>query len=141
MIIVSSDNQKMVDVGSGRIWNSVLSTAEVYLSTMRKEIGLALDFLKTGKCAGHNAFETARQFNLIRDAFSQIDPAKAVYDKDNPNLPAPWDKNLSGIVTSCGNLYTTSDGKDLLYEVVCILTYAYYQEVDVLSCGWTPSRQ
>lgn len=59
-----------------------------------------------------------------------------MYNKDKPSMAAPWSNNLSGIVTSCGNLYTTLDGKDLLYEVVCVLTYAYYKKVDVLSQGW-----
>lgn len=59
-----------------------------------------------------------------------------MYDKESPSAVAPWSDNLSGIVTSCGNLYTTSDGKDLLYEVVCVLTYAHYKKVDVLAEGW-----
>lgn len=135
MIIMSSDGKRYVDVGSEGIWYSVLSTAETRLAPMKKDIRLALDFLNTGKCSAKNAHETARQFNLIRDAFSQIDPLNAVYNKDKPSMAAPWSNNLSGIVTSCGNLYTTSDGKDLLYEVVCILTYAHYKKVDVLTGG------
>ena len=135
MMIMSSDDKRYVDVGSEDIWYSVLSTAEIRLAPMKKDIRLALDFLNTGKCSAMNAHETARQFNLIRDAFSQIDPSNAVYNKDKPSMVAPWINNLSGIVTSCGNLYTTSDGKDLLYEIVCILTYAYYRKVDVLTEG------
>ena len=135
MIIMSSDDKRYVDVGSEGIWYSVLSTAEIRLAPMKKDIRLALDFLNTGKCSAKNAHETARQFNLIRDAFSQIDPSNAVCNKDKPSMAAPWSNNLSGIVTSCGNLYTTSDGKDLLYEVVCILTYAHYKKVDVLTGG------
>ena len=135
MVIMSSDEKRYIDVGSPGIWYSVLSTAEIRLNPMKKEIGLALDFLKTGKCSAQNAHETARQFNLIRDAFSQIAPSNAVYNKENPSMAAPWSNNLSGIVTSCGNLYTTSDGKDLLYEVVCILTYAHYKKVNVLTQG------
>lgn len=137
MIIMSSDDKRYVDVGSEGIWYSVLSTAEIRLAPMKKEIGLALEFLSTGKCNAQNAYETARQFNLIRDAFSRIAQSNAVYNKDKPSLSAPWSSNLSGIVTSCGNLYTTSDGKDLLYEVVCILTYAHYKNVDVLTEGWS----
>lgn len=136
MIIMSSDDKRYVDVGSEGIWFSILSTAEIRLASMKKDIRLALDFLNTGKCSAKNAHETARQFNLIRDAFSQIDPSNAVYNKDEPSMAAPWSNNLSGIVTSCGNLYTTSDGKDLLYEVVCILTYAHYKKVDVLTEEW-----
>ena len=137
MIIVSSDNEKSVAVGNAEIWYSIFSTIKIRISFMEKEIQLALDFLKTGMCNKVNAYETARQFNLIRDAFSQIAPEDAVYDKDDFDKQAPWVGNLSGIVTSCGNLYTTSDGKDLLYEIVCILTYAHYQAVDVLSLGWS----
>lgn len=137
MVITTSNEKRFVDVGSESIWKSVLSTAEIRLSYMVKEIPLALKFLHTGACHNKNAFETARQFNLLRDAFAQIPPNEAVYDKDNPALLAPWSDNLSGIVTSCGNLYTTSDGKDLLHEVVAILTYAHYLEVDVESLGWS----
>lgn len=136
MIITTVDSNRSIDVGSAGIWNSVLSTATIRLQSMNKHIHLAMDFLETGKCCFRDAFETARQFNLIRDAFSQIEPSSAVYDRDNILISAPWSKNLSGIVTSCGNLFTTSDGKDLLYEVVAILTYAHYMEVDVESHGW-----
>lgn len=136
MTIISSDGKRYVDVGNEGIWYSVLSTAEIRLASMKKEINLALDFLHTGKCDAPNAYETARQFNLIRDRFSRIAPSDAIYNKEKPSIAAPWSSNLSGIVTSCGNLYTTSDGKDLLYEVVCILTYAHYKKVDVLSEEW-----
>lgn len=136
MIITTTDDKRYVDVGSEGIWYSVLSTADVRLSSMKNHIRLALNFLESGKCSANNAYETARQVNLIRDAFSQIAPSCAVYDRDNPALAAPWSANLSGIVTSCGNLYTSSDGKDLLYEVVCVLTYAHYKGVDVVSQGW-----
>lgn len=136
MIIMSSDDKRYIYVGSEGIWYSILSTAEVRLAPMKKSISLALDFLHTGKCSAKNAHETARQFNLLRDTLAQITPSNAVYDKENPSVAAPWSGNLSGVVTSCGNLYTTSDGKDLLYEVVCVLTYAHYKKVDILTEGW-----
>ena len=131
MILRTVDGKRMVDIGSYGIWYSVYSTADVRLSPMKKNISLAMSFLKDGKCSCKDAYETARQINLIRDAFSQISPENAVYNKDDPNELAPWTDNLSGIVTSCGNLYTTADGKDLLYELVCILTFAHYKKVDV----------
>lgn len=48
-------------------------------------------------------------------------------------MSAPWTRNLSGIVTSCANLYTRANGKDLLFEVFGILTCACYTKVDILS--------
>ncbi|WP_169304480.1 Imm70 family immunity protein [Slackia heliotrinireducens] len=73
-----------------------------------------------------DALETARQINLIRDGLSQVLPSDAIYDINNPETPTPWAGNISPIVTSCGNLYLTSDGKDLLFELVSILTYCAY---------------
>lgn len=43
----------------------------------------------------------------------------------------PWKGRLSNVITSCANLYTTADGKDLLYEVVSILCYAEVAAVSV----------
>ena len=104
MIIMTTDDKRYVDIGREGIWNSILSTADVRLASMKKHINLALTFLEKGKCSAKDAFETARQFNLIRDAFSQISRADAVYDKDDVSEVAPWSGNLSGVVTSCGNV-------------------------------------
>ncbi|QFJ53386.1 Imm70 family immunity protein [Pseudobutyrivibrio xylanivorans] len=124
MELFTEDRKRYVDVGGSWILHSVYSTAQVRLGGMKRKIPLAMDFLQTGKCEPNNAIETARQINLLRDEFSKIKPEKAVYDCDNPKVKAPWDGNLSYVTTSCANLYTTADGKDLLFELVSILTYA-----------------
>lgn len=45
----------------------------------------------------------------------------------------PWKGKLSPVITACANLYTTADGKDLLLEVVCILSYAQIKKVSMLA--------
>ena len=131
MIIRTVDNKKIAELGTSDILYSVYSTVEVRLGKLKKSIPLALDFLASGKCSASNAIETARQFNLIRDELSKIPPEKAVYDMSDLKKPAPWLGNLSPVVTSCANLYTTSDGKDLLYEIVCVLVCGGYSGSDV----------
>ncbi len=131
MKIKTENSKRSVDIEQD-IWFSVYSTAEKRLGLFKHKIPLAMAFLKDGKCDAKNALELARQFNLLRDELSKFDPKKAVYDMRDPDKKAPWDNNLSPIVTSCANLYTTSDGKDLLFEVVSILTYAYYAKVQVV---------
>ena len=133
MTLISADDKRYVDVGSEQIWFSVLYTAEVFLQDMMQEITFARDFLSHKKCSASIALETARQINLLRDAFSKIPPENVIYDRNQLSFPAPWSNNLSPVITSCGNLFTTSDGKDLLFELVCLLTYAHYTEVDVYS--------
>ncbi|MCC8105726.1 MAG: immunity 70 family protein [Clostridiales bacterium] len=132
MKIKTADMKRIIDVGENEIWYSVYSTAEKRVHQAKNKIPLAMSFLKTGQCEIKDALETARQFNFLRDEFSKFPPEKAVYDMRHPKKSAPWVNNISPVVTSCANLYTTTDGKDLLFEVVSILTYAYYAKTTVL---------
>jgi len=131
MRIQTADLKRTVDVGGSDIWISVYSTVEKRLKSIKGKIPDAAKFLREVSCEPKAALETARQFNLIRDELSQYPPSKAVYDLNDPKRAAPWEGNLSPVITSCANLYTTADGKDLLYEVVSILVYAYYAGVSV----------
>ena len=134
MITLStSDNKRFVDVGGTDIWKSIYSTAEARLGLYKNKVPLALDFLRTGNCEAKNSLETARQINLIHDKLAQYDPEKAVYDIDNPHQPAPWSGKISPVITSCANLYTTSDGKDLFTEVFELLEYASKENVSVFA--------
>jgi len=125
MIIASSDFNKTVEVGNSEVLHSLFSTVIVRLDYYMNNIELACKFLKEGRCDPADAAETARQFNLIRDELSQIPPDKAVYDYSHPEKEAPWKGKLSSAITSCGNLYTTADGKDLIHEITSVLCYCH----------------
>lgn len=124
MRIISLDKKRVVDIGSEDVWKAVYSTIVSCTGKKRKKFPMAYAFLENGHCSGEDGYETARQFNMIRDELSQFSPDKAVYDIDNPKMKAPWDGKLSPVVTSCANMFTTADGKDLLFEIVSILSYA-----------------
>lgn len=132
MHIVTKDSERAIDVGSPDILFSLYSTVMIKLKESHSELPYAIAFFQTRECKGDNALECARQINMIRDMLSQINPNDAVYDMNDTSKEAPWKGKMSSVVTSCGNMYTTSDGKDLLYEIVSILTYSYYCKVDVL---------
>lgn len=131
MRIISDDGKRSIDVGSSDIWYSVYSTVREYLEHNKSGIGLAIRFMETGFCEGKDGYEIARQFNLIRDKLARIAPEKAVYDLNDKKKNAPWMGRISPIITSCANLYTTADGKDLLYEVVSIMCYAQVKGVNI----------
>ena len=131
MLIQTTDLQRIVDVGGYDIWHSLYSTVAVRLRRIAKTIPHALRFLQLGRCPSSTAFATARELNLVRDALSQIRPGTGGVRQGRSERVAPWSGNISGIVTSCGNMFLTADGKDLLYELVSILTYAHYANVDV----------
>ena len=126
MTIQSADSKRFVDVGNSDVLLSLYSTILMRIDK-KTDIQLAIEFLRTGDCNTENALECARQMNLIRDRLSQISPDNAVYNFKDLTKKAPWSGNLSPTITSCANLYLTADGKDLLFELVSILTYSYYK--------------
>ena len=134
-MLQSSDGRRTLDVGDGYLTWSVLSTVDTHLTYLASSVPLAVSFLKTGICSADNAQEAARQINLIRDALTQVPPELAVYDQSDLSKQAPWLGRLSPVITSCGNLYITPDGKDLLFELVSILSYASILGVDIVTVG------
>lgn len=131
MILQSTDGSRALDVGNGDLINSIRSTVSTWIRPLLAQVPLAIDFLDSGQCQSDAAQETARQINLIRDALSQVPPDEAVFDQSDLTRQAPWVGNLSPVITSCANLYTTSDGQDLLFEIVSVLVYASVARVDV----------
>lgn len=126
MNIITDDRKKMVDIGGSDILYALYSTAYIRIEDNKKTcVEKALDFLETGSCA-KGLLETAKQVNLIRDMLSQVSPDKMVYDKNDIKKKAPWGNNISPVITSCANYFTTADGKDLFSELVEILVYAHY---------------
>lgn len=131
MRIISNDGKKYVDVGNSDIWYALYSTACISFGLKKKKIKNAISFMESGKCKANTGYETARQFNLIRDELSRIPPEKLIYDMRDRKKSAPWINKISPAITSCGNLFTTADGKDLIAEVVGILCYGEIAGTDI----------
>ena len=132
MRLFTSDYSKTVDVGTGSIWNSIYSTAITLLSeNIKRRVPLAIEFLKTGSCNASIARETRIQLMAIHNAFLAFASDAAVYDWHKPTMPAPWKGHIAPSVTSCANLYTTAEGKDLFKEVLNLLEYAERKSLDI----------
>ncbi|MBR3362043.1 MAG: hypothetical protein IKG39_11950 [Lachnospiraceae bacterium] len=124
MRIVSEDEKRIVDVGTSDLFFSLYSTVIVRINNAKNEMPLAIEFLHKGECPYEKAQATARQINLIRDALASIPLEQIVYDYSDRTKVAPWEGNVSPVITSAGNFYITADGKDLLFEIASILVYA-----------------
>ena len=131
MELVSSDYKKSVNIGTSDTWVSLISTIDIRLDYYKEEISLAIEFLRSCTCSGENGYKIARQINLIRDELSKFKPDQIVYDASNLTKKAPWEGNISEVITSCANFYTTADGEDLLFELVKILCYAQIKKVNI----------
>ena len=135
MLVVTSDYKQSVDIGSYTIWHALYSTVVSQPNEVKCRFPDAISFFQSGRCNVDSAERTANQLNLVRDCLSLVSPDKAVYDIDNPQIDATWKNSISSIVTSCANLFTTADGKDLLYELVRLLSYASKAKVSIEVTG------
>ena len=131
LTLITSDENKFINIGTSDNWISLVSTVDVRLKNCKKDISAAINFLISGKCDAASASEVAKQFKIIRTELSKFKPDQIIYDADNPDKEAPWKDNISPTITSCADFYTTADGKDLLSEIVDILTYAAAKGVSV----------
>lgn len=131
MNIVTSDSKYSISVGGTDTWQALSSTIRYHLASSQKQLPHVFDFLKYEQMKAGECLTTAREFNLVRDALSKISPDEVIYDEEEPKKLPPWGKNISPVVTSCGNYFTSGDGNDLLAEIVKVFTYAAYAGTDV----------
>ena len=131
MELFTEDGKRNVNIGNSETWYSVYSTLMVRTGGFVRKVPYAVEFFKSAGCSSERCLETARQINLVRDKLSNYSPEEAVYDMNDLAKRAPWEGNISPVVTSCANLYITADGKDLLFEIVSILTYGAYMKTAV----------
>lgn len=132
MLILSSDNNVIVDVGTNDYLFSLYSTIIVRAKTDLSEAIDAVHFLENGKCSSNNCIEVGKQFKIIREKLSKIDVNLFVYDYKHPEKVAPWEGSISSDVHNCAELFMTVDGKNLIEEIIAVLEYAGKTGVDVI---------
>nr|WP_035097480.1 Imm70 family immunity protein [Olegusella massiliensis] len=121
MDIGTTDGKRIVNVGSATDFRTLYATAAKIMGRKSKDVARGLDFIKTGQCGPTDSIETARQINLIKDELARHRPSDAVTETGNR---PQWINEISPVITSCANLFTTADGGDLLHELVSLLCYA-----------------
>lgn len=131
MNITSSDAKQSISLGGSDTWQTLCSTILYHLAYYEKQIPHVFAFIKEGHSNSQDCLSTAREFNLVRDRLSQIEPEQIIYDYNEPEKQPPWGDKISPVITSCANYLTTGDGDDLLAEIVKILTYAAYVKASV----------
>ena len=67
---------------------------------------------------------------IIRNILKEVDVNQYVYDYKHPEKKAPWKINNS--ISSCAELYTTSDGKSLIDETISLLEYSRDNNVEII---------
>lgn len=135
MDIGTISTDRIINVGSADTLYSLYSTAKTLAGRHTWGVSLGLDFLKSGSCNARNCAKTAKQLSEINTMLAGHAPDDAIWDIERPNASAPWSGNLAPTVTSCADLYTTSEGELLLPELVSLLRFADSTKQDVIVLG------
>lgn len=64
------------------------------------------------------------EFRIILQELSKLTPDKVIWNIDNLSQSPPWGSRISTDITSLGNYFVTSDGKDLFEVIFEALSYA-----------------
>lgn len=130
MDIICGDYLKVSAIGNYEYWDMVKEILE-YFFNGDKSVRKAMEFFEKEICKAEDGYDVARQINLIRDKLSQekidkLDKVKKKLSKDYEYL-----NNISPVITSFANLFTTSEGEDLFVELVKILCFSYIKKEDI----------
>lgn len=130
MRLVTSDYKKVVDVGTAPVWNSLYSTVKLRVSgKLDEESNEILFFLQTGECKKENLSKTLTGMKQVQKILKEVDAKDFVYDYRHLEKKAPW--KINEAILSCAELYTTSEGKNLLDETIDLLEYACDNNIEI----------
>ncbi|NGM18341.1 hypothetical protein GMI70_10135 [Eggerthellaceae bacterium zg-893] len=135
MDIGTEKADRIVNVGSAGNLYSLYSTAATLMGQRAKKVALGLAFLEHGSCASKDCAKTLKQLSEIKIVLEKHAPTEAVWDMEHPNILAPWNGHLSPDISSCADLYTTSEGELLIGELVSLLQFAGSSKQSVVVLG------
>jgi hypothetical protein len=84
-----------------------------------------------GRLSHEEAAAAAAELADLREQLKSFEPGEVVWDYENRDLRPPWGDDISPRITSLGNYFVTSDGKDLLdvLEAACAAAARKQQDV------------
>lgn len=135
MDIGTEKADRIINVGSAANLYSLYSTAVTLMGRKARKVALGIAFLENGSCSSKDCAKALRQLSEIKGILENHAPTDAVWDIEHPNILPPWDGSLSPDITSCADLYTTSEGELLIEELLSLLQFADSTKQSVVVLG------
>jgi 2,3-bisphosphoglycerate-dependent phosphoglycerate mutase len=106
-------------VGSPSFFKSFFSTIFERLETNHwgSRFPIVMRKLYAGRVEPQEANAAILELQQIQADLTKFSPNEVVWDFEDRNARPPWGSRISPNITSLGNYYVTSDGKDL-FEVL-----------------------
>lgn len=131
MDIITKSNSKKVHVGTASFLYCFYSTLMCQLNGL-EDYSAVKKFLKSGAVDGEFVKRCANELVTIREALSHLAPDQIIWNMDDRSAAPPWGQDISSEITSLGNYFVTSDGKDLFEELIELLNHASDEKESVV---------
>lgn len=104
------------EIGSVGFLYCFFSTIAVNLepSGWGSRFPLIMGNLYKGELSSTEANAALIELRTIELELSQINPGNVVWSYEEPNILPPWGREISGDITSLGNYFMTSSGRELI---------------------------
>ena len=124
----------MYEIGTSSFLHCFFSTVAYRLENDRwgSKFPKVMNELYQGKLSWENAFVAKRELEQIREGLDELLPDKVIWDIGNLSQQPPWGNNISNTITSLGNYFVTSDGRDFIQVFNSALDTAMEIKEDVL---------
>lgn len=103
------------EIGTPDFLNAFFSTVSVNLEPggWGSRFPLLLGNLYRGQLNAVNATQAVDELQLVRAELSKLPPSAVIWDADNRAVNPPWGDKISDEITSLGNYFVSSTGRDL----------------------------
>ncbi|WP_105304987.1 Imm70 family immunity protein [Anaerolactibacter massiliensis] len=120
---IYSDDNKVVIFTSDENLIAIYSTVLLRLPEIVPRVEDAMDFLQFGKCNPEMAEKIKSQIAEINRDFKTLPARKAILNYMKPKKKGPWSEREIE-EKSCSELFTDSNGNELLKQLINLLTYS-----------------
>ena len=102
-------------IGTPAFFKSFFSTIYVRLEPSGWGVRFphVMKHLYAGRVAADAVDATLKELDEVQEELSSLPPSDLVWDFENLSAQPPWGDRIAKHITSLGNYYITSDGKDL----------------------------
>lgn len=90
-----------------------------------------MNVLYQGSLKWKLAPKVTEELKEVKNKLQNYKPSQVIWDIEDTSLQPPWGDNISSEITSLGNYFVTSDGKDLIDVILRALQTSYNEKEDI----------
>jgi hypothetical protein len=121
------------EIGASSFFNSFFSTIKGLLEPAGAgtRFPVISDHFYDGCIPANKVNGAIAELGVIKAELSKFPPSAVIWDIDDRSQEPPWGSDISSDITSMGNYFVTSTGRDLLDTLFEMFEYAKKKGFDV----------